>query len=421
MEEGLEIENEEEIIDDEPILTGDVITPAHVNIQENNTKEDIVNLAPEPQVLTPEDEEMPYEYSNSLENTVLTPENNDNNGDYEEYDDYEYHEGEYYEAATRMDNQLRKNKVIRKKNNNQKPKERFSIKSLTESINDVKNEIKYIDDSLKEIENPTEIQENVYVIDRANKNETIAPVKEYETEHKIENESTPQKEPEVKEKPKEDKLDELISDINEKTTIEKRKNNVLKFYDDTKLTEKATNMDELVPKYTEAKNIQFKNTKELYNAPLEEVATKIEDIIKQESPIHKSDLIVRLREACNLKRAGAKFKNKIDDALTLSISNEKITENNDFYFYNDERPVIVRRRVKPSIDLISDEEVIQNILLVVTLQKSLETKKLIKTVANNFGFKSTSKKTSNRITNILDAMIINQILLNNDGRIELKE
>ncbi len=415
---------EEEPIIEEPVIDDIVITPEHVKQTTKTETEEIQpNINPEHNVITPEDEKIPFEYSQALDNT--TPVTTNTEEEYEEYNDYEYHEGEYYEAATKMDNQLRKNNVVRKKNNkSHKPKDRFSIKSITESITDVKNEIKYIDDSLKEIENPTEIQENVYVIDRANENETIAPIKEYETEKPkpTEPETQPQPtkkpEPEIKET-KDDKLEDLISDINEETTKEKRKNNVLKFYDDTKLTETATNMDELVPKYAEAKNIQIKNTKQLYDSPIDDVAKNIEEIIRQESPIHKDDLVLRLREACNLKRAGAKFKNKIDEALEVSIKNENVTENNNFLFFNDDRPVVVRRRVKPSIDLISDEEIIQNILLVVTLQKSLETKKLIKRVANNFGFKSTSKKTSNRITNIIDAMIINQILLNNDGRIEL--
>ena len=75
--------------------------------------------------------------------------------------------------------------------------------------------------------------------------------------------------------------------------------------------------------------------------------------------------------------------------------------------------------MKPNIDFISDAEIKENVLLVLKLQQSVETKKLVKKVANNFGFKSTSKKTSKRITDVIDYMIGKEEATNNEGRIEL--
>ena len=75
--------------------------------------------------------------------------------------------------------------------------------------------------------------------------------------------------------------------------------------------------------------------------------------------------------------------------------------------------------MKPNIDFISDAEIKENVLLVLKLQQSVETKKLVKKVANNFGFKSTSKKTSKRITDVIDYMIGKEEATNNEGHIEL--
>ncbi len=290
-----------------------------------------------------------------------------------------------------------------------KPKDKYSLKALTQSLNEMKNELKYIDASLKEIENPTEI-EDVYVIDRMEEEDnSITPAHAENDEEQADYKT-----------PVDDNLDTIISNINDDITKkEKQLNNVLKSYDDRKISRKVTNMEDYVVSYEEANNIKITKPADLYERPIKDVSIDIDDIIKQESPIHIDTLILRLRESCNLKRAGTKFKDAINLALKYSEDEGFIKREGDFLFYNGSKIVLVRKRVKPNINFISDAEIKENVLLVLKLQQSVETKKLVKKVANNFGFKSTSKKTSKRITDVIDYMIGKEEATNNEGHIEL--
>ena len=58
--------------------------------------------------------------------------------------------------------------------------------------------------------------------------------------------------------------------------------------------------------------------------------------------------------------------------------------------------------------------------LVLSFEKSLKVQDLAKNVSRVFGFKSTSKKTSNKITAVIDSMIGKGTLINNNGKIEFR-
>ena len=364
----------------------------------------------------------PEEESNNWDD-VITPEHSEEDlKEVEESEDEEYYDDEYYEAATDMNSPLRKNTIHRGDYVSEKSdKEKNSLKALARSLNEMRNELKYIDASLKEIENPTQI-DDVYVIDRT------------EPEEEEDNDDTiiPEHVEEVKETGNEvqdyrssvdDDLDSIIIGINKDISkIEKRRaklNNVLKTKDDRKIPKEVNDMEKFISTYSEAKNIRITTPAQLYERPIGEVSVDIDDIIKQEGPIHINDLIFRLRESCKLKRAGTKFKSAINLALEYSEEQGTVRRNDDFLFYTGSKMVPVRKRIKPNIDFICDEEIKQNVLLVLQLQQSVETQKLVKKVANNFGFKSTSQKTSKRITDVVDLMIAKEEATNNNGRIEL--
>ena len=87
----------------------------------------------------------------------------------------------------------------------------------------------------------------------------------------------------------------------------------------------------------------------------------------------------------------------------------------DFLYDASNNNVLIRKRDKPNIDLISDEEISKNIELVLLHKQNLTTKQIAKETSRNFGFKSTSKKTAERINSVLDLMIANnKVKISND-------
>ena len=69
---------------------------------------------------------------------------------------------------------------------------------------------------------------------------------------------------------------------------------------------------------------------------------------------------------------------------------------------------------------IAKEYIEKAIDLVLSFEKSLKVPELAKNVSRAFGFKSTSKKTSNKITLVIDSMIGKGILINTNDKIEFR-
>ena len=109
--------------------------------------------------------------------------------------------------------------------------------------------------------------------------------------------------------------------------------------------------------------------------------------------------------------------------ILIKITSEKshllLIREKDFLFI-DYDSIKVRKRVKPNIDLISEVEIEKAIDLVLSFEKSLKVQELAKNVSRAFGFRSTSKKTSSKITLVIDAMIGKGVLINNNGKIEFR-
>ena len=102
------------------------------------------------------------------------------------------------------------------------------------------------------------------------------------------------------------------------------------------------------------------------------------------------------------------MKKTVNAAIETSENSGDIIRIGDFLYDASNNNVLIRRRNKPNIELISDEEI----------SKSIE--QVAKETSRNFGFKSTSKKTATRINGVLDLMIANNRVKIDNDYVELK-
>ena len=193
--------------------------------------------------------------------------------------------------------------------------------------------------------------------------------------------------------------------------------NVLSAVDNTRLTPTGKLEDYIVP-YKEIDDVIIKSATEIYDDE-KKVATAVMDIVSAEGPIHVDMVIRRIRESCNLSRAGTKFKEAIFKAIDRNESHMNLIREEDFLFIDYDQ-IAVRKRDKPNIDLISDLEIEKAIDLVLSFEKSLKVKELARIVSRTLGFKSTSKKTSTKILEVIDVMIGKEILVNVNDKIEFR-
>ena len=218
-----------------------------------------------------------------------------------------------------------------------------------------------------------------------------------------------------------DQFEDIITDVGQdyqELEDERIKEaNVLSAVDNTRLTPTGK-LSDYIEDYKEIEDVIIKSPAEIYDDEMK-LATAVMDIVAAEGPVHVDTVIRRLRESCGLSRAGTKFKNTILEVIDRNESHLLLIRDKDFLFI-DYDSVKVRKRVKPNIDLISEVEIEKAIDLVLSFEKSLKVSELAKNVSRAFGFKSTSKKTSNKITLVIDSMIGKGILINTNDKIEFR-
>ncbi|WP_458403984.1 DUF3320 domain-containing protein [Methanobrevibacter sp.] len=341
----------------------------------------------------------------------------------------------YYQGANDVTNPLRKNNVYYK--NEQK-------KSLKDSIKGIKKDMQYINKSLNEIENPTQI-DYVSVVDRTEEYDpseylsrpsdddsdriiqmeeelTFAEKEEQRIEKELRRQALESKtagddnvvvtvnEQQRREELKDQALEDIIQSADENyKEIEKERfqqNNKLKSFDNHKLPGKKKIEDDIID-YVQAADFGLNSQNELYNQPIGNVAKSINEIVDIEGPVHVNEVTKRIKDSCKIKRAGSNLKKTVTRAIDEAENSGDIIRIGDFLYDASNNNVVVRKRDKPNIELISDEEIAKSIELVLLHKPNLTTKQIAKETSRNFGFRSTSKKTASRINGVLDLMIAN--------------
>ncbi|MBV1730027.1 MAG: DUF3320 domain-containing protein, partial [Methanobacterium sp.] len=150
------------------------------------------------------------------------------------------------------------------------------------------------------------------------------------------------------------------------------------------------------------------------------ISSVVSEIVSTEGPIHTEEVIRRIRESCGLRRAGSKVRNIISSGMEMAENNGNIRRSGDFLLLNDTSRIDVRlRKYKPDITFISAEEIREALKMVLEFEKEINKKELIIRTSRLFGFKTTSKKTSDRIENVLEDMLNKGELKSIDGLITL--
>ena len=326
----------------------------------------------------------------------------------------------YFKGATDVTNPLRKNNVYYKNEHK---------KSLKDSIKGIKKDMQYINKSLNEIENPTQI-DYVSVVDRTEEydpNEYLSKPSDDDSDKIIQMEEelagngfesdfieddviVNVNHMPITEEQKDQALEDIIQSANEDyKEIEKERfhnNNKLKAFDDKKLPGKKSLEDEIID-YVQVTDIGLNSQNELYSQPISNISKSIVKIVDIEGPIHVKEVTKRVKDSCHIKRAGSNLKKTVQAAVSEAESSGDIIRIGDFLYDASNNNVVIRRRQKPNIELISDEEIAKSIELVLLHKGNVSTKHIAKETSRNFGFKSTSKKTAARINGVLDLMIAN--------------
>jgi hypothetical protein len=179
--------------------------------------------------------------------------------------------------------------------------------------------------------------------------------------------------------------------------------------------------DKLIP-YQSYESTTLQSSEDLYKSPTPVVSTVVSEIVSIEGPIHYEEVIRRIREGCGLRRAGNKVRNIISSAVDMAENNGNIRRSGDFLLLNDTSRISVRERIyKPDITFISAEEIEEAIKMVLDFESETLEKELVIKTSRLFGFKNTSKKTFDRIHQVLEDMLNKGVLRDSNGKIDLNK
>jgi very-short-patch-repair endonuclease len=171
--------------------------------------------------------------------------------------------------------------------------------------------------------------------------------------------------------------------------------------------------------YEEAK-LTVRRQLDPHETPVSEMMKHVVRVVSIEGPIHESEIVVRIRSAWGLSRAGSRMRDAVQAAIKAAKRKGDITGGP--FFIVPEQTVIVRNRGEVESltlrrpDILPPEEVMVAIVQVIEDNFGAERDQLVQAVARLFGFGTTSAQLREVVEGAL-AELLESGRLRLDGRL----
>lgn len=165
---------------------------------------------------------------------------------------------------------------------------------------------------------------------------------------------------------------------------------------------------------------------ELHETPIGILAELIEKIVAVEGPIHADEVIVRLRSAWGLKRAGARIQSTIERGIEFLHRTQRIVVSENFLSI-PEQLVVVRNRSDVQSETLRKPEMLPreeiSIAILNTVKENFggSSDEIVQAVSRLFGFKATSSQLKDVIKTVLEALISKGSLTDQGGILVVKK
>ena len=162
------------------------------------------------------------------------------------------------------------------------------------------------------------------------------------------------------------------------------------------------------------------------NVNLNKYRSKIDliaDLIRYEQPIHIEDIYESMKIILNKKKKTKNFKNLVLVWINDNLDRNSIYKKGDYYYHKefDVNKFTPRKRIKPTLSKISDDEIKLAIINTLKVQYDTSEEDLIKSSSKNLGFNKVGSNINNRFKKLIMELIKeNRIKLNKNGTLGLK-
>lgn len=175
--------------------------------------------------------------------------------------------------------------------------------------------------------------------------------------------------------------------------------------------------------YVEA-TVSPANRYELHETPTGILAGLITNIVSVESPIHRDEVVARLRDAWGLQRAGGRINTAVDVGIRFAVADGSVRKTDEFLFLPDSVPTLRDRRHVSSTSLrkpemIAPAELAAGVMQVVEANLGASDEEIVLTIARLLGFKATSAQMRTVILSTIQPLVRAGKLERRDGMLFL--
>ena len=149
---------------------------------------------------------------------------------------------------------------------------------------------------------------------------------------------------------------------------------------------------------------------ELHETPVSVMADLVEQVVKVESPVHIDEVIVRLRTAWGLQRAGARIEAAVEQGADLALKRGRVAREGGFLSIAGlatlprDRGNTISQSLR-KLEMISPHEIAAGVVGVVTANFGATDDEVALTVARMLGFKATSAPLRKQIGSVVDNLV----------------
>lgn len=148
---------------------------------------------------------------------------------------------------------------------------------------------------------------------------------------------------------------------------------------------------------------------ELHEAPIGAIVSLVKQTVEAEGPIHRDEVVTRIRSAWGLQRAGARIEAHVGSAIDVAVRSGQVIRNGEFLAWLD-APVVLRDRSGVTslslrrIELIPPMEIDQGLKDIIIASLGATTDQAVNAVSRALGFKATSSQLRDLIVRRIQAL-----------------
>jgi very-short-patch-repair endonuclease len=162
--------------------------------------------------------------------------------------------------------------------------------------------------------------------------------------------------------------------------------------------------------YVEATLARPSGLTDLHDTPIDILADLIEKIVIVEGPVHIDEIVVRLRNAWGLRRAGARIQSAVERGVSAALRSRPLVMHEKFMLASGTK-ITIRDRSSVQSDALRKPEMLppQEIDLAIfdTIRRNFgaSADEIVQAVARLFGFRATSSQLRDIIQGRIDSLI----------------